>query len=75
MRWVARGHDAFDGQVAGVAVIGVEPVPAPRVVPEHDVGPVLADPVGDLPPLAEARLQLTVGPAEEDALARAAEGP
>ena len=46
-----------------MAVVGVEAVAAPRVVPQHDVGAEPADPVGHLPALADPRRQLTVGPA------------
>ena len=66
---VAGRHDALDGEEAGVAVVGMEAVALPRVVAEHDGGPELADPVGDLPALAERRVELAVGPAEEDDLA------
>ena len=72
---VAGGHDAVDGEEAGVAVVGVEPVALPRVVAEHDGGPQRADPVGHLPALAQAGLELAVGPAEEHALRRWRRGP
>ena len=71
---VARRHDALDGEEAGVAVVGVEPVALPRVVAEHDGGLELPDPVRHLPPLAHARVELAVDPVEEHALPGGAEG-
>ena len=71
---VARGDDAVAREEPGVAVVGVQPVALPRVVAEHDLGPQAPDPVRHLPALAQAALQLAVGPAEEDDLAGGAEG-
>ena len=36
---VARRDDAVDGQPAGVAVIGMQAIPLPRIVTEHDRRP------------------------------------
>ena len=70
---VPRGHDTFDGEEAGVAVVGVQAVALPGVVAEHDRGLELADPVRDLPALAHAGVELAVRPAEEHALPGGAE--
>ena len=70
---VARRDHPFDGEQPRVPVIGVQPVPLPRVVSEHHRGLEPADPVGHLPPLAQPRVELAVGPAEEDALAGGAQ--
>jgi hypothetical protein len=50
---VARGDDPFAGEQPRVAMIGVEPVPAPRVVAEHDLRAKRADPPSHLGPLLE----------------------
>ena len=71
---VARGHNSVRDEEAGVAVIGVDPVPLPRIVTEDDVRSHAPDPRAHLPALADARFQLAVGPAEEDNVAFAAEG-
>ena len=52
-------------------VVGMEPVAAPRVVAEDDVGAQAPDPVGDLTALGEPVLQLAVVPAEEHDVLRA----
>ena len=71
---VACRHDAVGHEEAGVAVVGVQAVAAPGVVTQHDVGLQTADPPRQLATLVDARLQLTVGVAEEhDVAARAAE--
>ena len=57
---VAGRDDAVDGEPAGVAVVGVQPVAPPRVVAEHDVGLQRADPVGD--PLALGRAPTSSSP-------------
>ncbi len=56
-----------------MSVIGVQPVPLPRVVPEHHVGADPADPVGHFPPLAQTGFELAVWPAEERDFALATE--
>ena len=71
---IARSHDALHGEQARVSVVGVEPVPLPWVMSEHDRGLELPDPVRHLPPLAQAGLELAVHPVEEHALAGGAEG-
>ena len=70
---VARGHGAVGDEEAGVAVVGVQAVAAPRVVAEHHVGLQATDPVGQLTPLGQPVLELAVVPAEEDHVVRAAE--
>jgi hypothetical protein len=40
---IAGGDDGVAGQQSGVAVVGVQPVPLPRIVPEHHVGTKLTD--------------------------------
>ncbi len=58
---IAGGDDAVDGEPAGVAVIGVQPVALPRIVAEHDVGTQLADPVArHRLALGQAGLELAV---------------
>ena len=66
---IAGGHHAVDGEPAGVAVIGMQPVAPPRVVAEHDVGLQSTDPVGDLVAMGEVGLQLAVDVAQEHDLA------
>src|SRR5262249_20558977 len=46
-------------------MIGVQPVPAPRVMTEDNIGSDLSDPVGYLPALANPGFELAVRPAEE----------
>ena len=70
---VAGGDDPVGHEETRVAVIGMQAVPLPRVVAEDDVRLQPADAGGDLEALAESRLELAVGPAEEDDLALAAE--
>ena len=57
-----------------MSVVGVEPVPLPWVMSEHDRGLELPDPVRHLPPLEQAGLELAVHPVEEHALDGGAEG-
>ena len=63
----------FAGEQAGVAMVGMQPVPPPRVVAEDDVGSQHPNPSRDLGPLRETRLELAVAPSEEDDLAGRAE--
>jgi hypothetical protein len=58
-------HQTVHYQPAGVAVVGMEPVAAPGVVAEEDLGSEPADHLADPPPLADARLELAVGEVEE----------
>ena len=50
-------------------MVGMEPVAAPWVVPEHDVRSKAAHPMGHLPALGEPGLELAVVPAEEQYVA------
>src|SRR5271165_4134647 len=70
---IACSDDAVGEQETSVAMVGMQPVALPRVMTEHHVGPYLADPGGNLEALAEAGLELAVGPAEKDHLALATE--
>ena len=70
---ITSGHYAVGHEEAGVAVIRVEPVALPGVVPEHDDRADTADPRRHLETLPQSRLELPVRPAEEDDLTPAAE--
>ena len=62
---VARGDDAVDGQPARVTVVGVQAVPLPRVVTEHDVGSDSRMRRADQRPLVRPALELTVDETDE----------
>src|SRR4051812_1674286 len=59
---IARGDDAVGDEKTGVAMIGMQPVTAPRIVSEQHVGSNGAYPVRNLPTLPQARFQLAVRP-------------
>ncbi len=63
---IAGGHQRIEGEEAGRPVIGVEPVPAPRIVAQQRVRPEPADDPGHLPPLVDRVLQFAVDPAQEE---------
>ena len=62
---IAGGHQRVGEHEAGVAVVRVQAVAAPRVVAEDDVGPDQPDPPADLPLLADPVAELAVGEPEE----------
>ncbi len=62
---VACGDDAVDGESPGFAVIGMQAVRLPGIVPEHDVGLYLADRGADLGPRSEVVQQLAVDAPQE----------
>ena len=70
---VSRGDDPVGHEEAGISVVRMQAVALPRIVTEDDVRPDLANARRDLETLAEPRLELAVGPAEEDHLALASE--
>ena len=62
-------------RAAGMAVVGVEPIPLPRVVSEHHGGPDVADDLGDLVADGEIAAEFAVDVPEElaEAVYQAAE--
>src|ERR1700722_14295135 len=57
---VSRRHDAVSGQEAGVSMVGMETVSLPGIMAQDYVGADPADPVGDLPSLAQPGLEFAV---------------
>ena len=57
---VAGGHEGIGGDEAGRPVVGMEPVAAPGVVPEHDGRPYRAEDPGHRPPFVDAVVELAV---------------
>jgi len=68
---VPSGDDGVARQPAGVTVVGMEPVPLPRVVPEHDVRAEAANDPCHVAHRLPIGSQLTVDAAEEHDLANA----
>ncbi len=68
---IARGDDGVGDDEPRRAVVGMEAVPAPGVVGQHDIGTDEAQQPGDLPPGAGVVAELTVGPTEEGDVAPA----
>ena len=62
---IAGGDHPVGEEPAGVAVIGVQPVPAPRIVSEDHVGAHPPDHLAHLAALDDPRFELAVGPVEE----------
>ena len=62
---IAGGDDGVAHQPAGVAVVGVQAVPLPRVVAEHDLRSQLADDPGDLAARRPIAVELAVDAVEE----------
>jgi hypothetical protein len=70
---IARRHDGVGHKEPGRAMVGVQAVAPPWVVTQNHVGLQTANPARQLATLVDARLQLTVGVAEEHHVARTAE--
>ena len=66
---IAGCDDALARQHAGVAMVGVQSVSLPRVVPQHDVGSQLTDRQGDPATGGQVAVELAVDIAQEDDLA------
>jgi hypothetical protein len=62
---VPSRDDRLDREQTCMAVIGMQPVRAPGVVPEHDVGPDLADDLYDGRALVGAGPEISVDKAQE----------
>ncbi len=71
---IARGDDGAGDDEPRRAVVGMEAVPAPGVVGQHDLGTDEAQQPGDLPPGACVVAELTIGPTEEGDVAPAEKG-
>ncbi len=63
---VAGGDQGIGGDPSGGPMVGMEPVAAPGIVPQHNRRLYGPDGPGHLPSLVGAVLELTVAPAEED---------
>ena len=66
---IARRDDGVAHEPSSVAVVGVQPVPLPRVMPHHDLRPQLTDDARHLARRRPVARQVTVHPIEEADLA------
>ena len=71
---ITGGDDPVERQPPGVAMVGVEPVPLPRIVAQHDVRPGPADRLANQGPLGQPAAELAVGHAEEIDAGQAEDG-